>query len=119
MVPEIILALLGRVPRHRDASLSAYARFLVRGASYPGIVPALESSVEGTLYEGLFDAEWQLLDEYEGDLYERRNVVVTVGTQAIEAFSYVVRPQRVDELTERAWDLQWYLREHGPVVPVD
>jgi gamma-glutamylcyclotransferase (GGCT)/AIG2-like uncharacterized protein YtfP len=39
--------LLGRLPHHRPAKLLGYARYRVRGAPFPAIIPESGSSVEG------------------------------------------------------------------------
>ncbi|KAJ5665214.1 disease resistance protein Aig2 [Penicillium maclennaniae] len=61
--------------RFQPAVLLGYRRHRVRGADYPGIVPASKatarSSVLGTLVSGLTDGDVHRLDMYEGDEYTR------------------------------------------------
>ncbi|KAJ6107535.1 disease resistance protein Aig2 [Penicillium sp. IBT 18751x] len=73
--------------RFQPAVLLGYRRHRVRGADYPGIVPASEatarSSVLGTLVCGLTDGDVHRLDMYEGDEYTRDPVTVRVLGESI------------------------------------
>jgi hypothetical protein len=47
----------------------------------------------------------QLLDRFEGALYERRRATVTTnGRSGVEAEIYVVRANQRDRLTSEPWD---------------
>lgn len=70
--------------RFQPAVLHGYQRHRVRGADYPGIVPAPEStSVLGTLVSGLTDGDIHRLDMYEGDEYTREGVSVRVLQESL------------------------------------
>ncbi|KAJ5689269.1 disease resistance protein Aig2 [Penicillium macrosclerotiorum] len=71
--------------RFQPAVLNGYRRHRVRGADYPGIVPATEpsppgcssvASVLGTLVSGLTDGDIHRLDMFEGSEYTRETVHV-------------------------------------------
>ena len=56
---------------------------------YPGIVPRRGSKVRGELYE-VSEELLREIDEYEGILYERRKVRVSLeGGKMVEAWTYV------------------------------
>jgi len=113
MVPRIVDAVIGRVPRPQAAILSGYRRFTVAGQVYPGIVPCAGAVVEGLLYDGLQAPEMAALDEYEGELYVRHSLTVLVDENQHQAACYVVKPERRHELSEQPWDLAWFEREHA------
>ncbi|KAJ5134513.1 disease resistance protein Aig2 [Penicillium atrosanguineum] len=73
--------------RFQPAVLLGYRRHRVRGADYPGIVPASEAttrtSVRGTLVSGLTDGDVHRLDMYEGDEYTRDPVTVRVLGESV------------------------------------
>jgi gamma-glutamylcyclotransferase (GGCT)/AIG2-like uncharacterized protein YtfP len=111
-VGAIIAHIVGRQLAGVPARLTGYARFRVRDRVYPAIVEAAGGEVSGVLYAGLEDAELARLDFYEGDLYERREVSVGAGPMQRRAVTYVLRPEHRHELSEEAWDLQAFLRDH-------
>ncbi len=97
-LPQILQALLWRLPGSRPATLLGYRCGLLEGRCYPGIVPASGHRVVGRLLEGLTCEELQRLDDYEGDEYRRARVFVTPHGRCLEPVScetYLVR--------ERAW----------------
>jgi gamma-glutamylcyclotransferase (GGCT)/AIG2-like uncharacterized protein YtfP len=94
------------------ARLEGYARFRVRGRVYPAIVEAAGGEVHGVLYPGLLAAELDQLDFYEGELYERREVAVWEGSLEHRAATYVLRPEFRHELSDEAWELAAFVRDH-------
>ncbi len=111
-VPEVLEAVSGVRRRGVPALLAGFRCFRVPGKPYPAIVSQAASSVRGLLYEGLSGAELELLDYYEGELYERRELPVTVQGTEVLAMSYVLAPQHAALAAEQAWDLPSFEREH-------
>lgn len=74
--PEVLVALLGRTLHGRPAWLPDHARLGVRGEVFPGLVPRAGATTAGLLYEDVDAATLLRLDAFEGELYERRRVVV-------------------------------------------
>jgi hypothetical protein len=63
----------------RPAVLHAHQRRKVKHADYPAVLPAKQnSSVRGTLVEGLTDGDIWRLDIFEGSEYQRRKVTVRI-----------------------------------------
>lgn len=61
----------------RPAILHGHRRHRVKGADYPGLLPARPSSaVLGTVVTGLTDADMYRLDMFEGSEYQKRKVKV-------------------------------------------
>ncbi len=68
--------------RIRPAILHAHERHKVKHADYPAIVPAsAQTSVRGTLVEGLTDGDIWRLDIFEGSEYKRMRVKARVLQQ--------------------------------------
>ena len=85
LFPPVLRVIAGSVPRSIPATLDGFARRRVAGELFPAIVEAPGERVDGVLYLGLDDRAWRRLDAFEGDLYERRSVVVTVPRALVPA----------------------------------
>ncbi|GAA2403644.1 hypothetical protein GCM10010420_33650 [Streptomyces glaucosporus] len=76
--PEVLRALLGRVPARTPAAVAGWRAAALRGRVYPGLVPA-DGTVTGLLLEDLTPAERHVLHTFEGDEYELRRLPLTDG----------------------------------------
>ena len=119
MFADVVEALLGRRFESRPARLPDFARLCVRGRVYPGIVARAGATTDGVLYEGLDGAALARLDEFEGELYERRTVVVlassSIGTATDDqqrAEVYVVASGKEHLLAEEPWDAEQFRAQH-------
>ncbi|MCO5971271.1 gamma-glutamylcyclotransferase family protein [Actinoallomurus soli] len=83
--PELLAALLGRVPERRPAGARGWRAAVLPGRAYPGLVPG-EATVHGFLLTGLTMEEWRALDTFEGPAYERTRITLIDGRAA---WSYV------------------------------
>jgi gamma-glutamylcyclotransferase (GGCT)/AIG2-like uncharacterized protein YtfP len=109
-VPTVLERVLGRVPRMTVAQLQDYQRGRVSGQSYPAIVAAYGESVTGSVLFDLNDAEWSLLDAYEGELYARHKITVTIDNQQPrEADGYVLRPEHSHLFDPTPWSLERFV----------
>jgi gamma-glutamylcyclotransferase (GGCT)/AIG2-like uncharacterized protein YtfP len=109
---EVMDAVAGRCFPSRPARLAGYARRLITGRRYPGIIPAEGHTTEGTLYSEVDGASLQRLDAFEGSLYRR--IEVQVSTQEGEprsAWAWVVPDELRDLLSDEPWDKQRFARE--------
>jgi gamma-glutamylcyclotransferase (GGCT)/AIG2-like uncharacterized protein YtfP len=111
-LPEVLQAVIGQRREGVPALLSGYRRFCVPGKPYPAMVVDGASSVPGLLYDGLSAAELELLDYYEGELYERHELLVQVQSAQLPAMSYVLGSAHGALVTEEPWNLQAFEREH-------
>jgi gamma-glutamylcyclotransferase (GGCT)/AIG2-like uncharacterized protein YtfP len=112
-LPELMEALTGFRPDSIDAVLEGYARFLLRGRSYPGIVESEGARTAGRLYHALDAAALTRLDRFEGPLYERRIVEVRPASgDGVAAHVYVLRREHRALLTTRPWERAHFAREH-------
>jgi gamma-glutamylcyclotransferase (GGCT)/AIG2-like uncharacterized protein YtfP len=112
----VLERLLGRVPTCVAVELLGYRRAAFVDASYPGAVADASARILGTCLGPLTPVEFQNLDEYEGERYER--VPCWVNRQA--GYVYVVQPPFRRLLSDVDWDAKrWqqaseiYLRELG------
>jgi gamma-glutamylcyclotransferase (GGCT)/AIG2-like uncharacterized protein YtfP len=110
--PEIIAAVVGRPLAGRRAVLDGYARFGVRDAPFPGIVPDARYRVEGMLYTDIAPAERRRIDRFEGDPYQRETVVLRLPeeTAGMKAVTYVIRPRWRTMLSASGWDPDAFAR---------
>ncbi|WP_235828508.1 gamma-glutamylcyclotransferase family protein [Actinomadura rubteroloni] len=79
--PDVLRALIGRVPEHEAASAAGWRAAALPGRVYPGLVPAA-ATVRGVLLSGLALAEWRILDAFEGPGYDREPVLLLDGRSA-------------------------------------
>ena len=114
LVPEIALAVVGRLPVSCRAELHGFARYLVKHEVYPGVIPEPGAVVAGMLYSDVRQRELALLDEYEGPTYERREVEVRLvpADVRVRAQCYVVREALSDVLSAEPWDLDHFVQHH-------
>jgi hypothetical protein len=109
IVPEVVDALLDRVPDQVPATLLGWSARRLRHRPYPGLVDAPGVVTHGALFLGLRPDEVELLDDWEGDLYDVRAVTVRDATgRAHDARVYVLHDLsllasgRVDDIWSRA-----------------
>jgi gamma-glutamylcyclotransferase (GGCT)/AIG2-like uncharacterized protein YtfP len=112
MVPDVLNALLGRLPLHCEALLEGYRRYTIQGECYPAIVNNPGANVRGLLLSGLTKSDVETLDDYEGDAYVRAQVIVAVDGKPTQANCYVWRSQSDVRLGNEAWDLETFRTRH-------
>ncbi|SEG72640.1 Gamma-glutamyl cyclotransferase, AIG2-like [Thermomonospora echinospora] len=80
--PEVLQALLGRVPELEPARAVGWRVKALPGVVYPGLVADPGGVADGLLMTGLSEAERRLLDAYEGESYEPRRMALDDGRRA-------------------------------------
>jgi gamma-glutamylcyclotransferase (GGCT)/AIG2-like uncharacterized protein YtfP len=78
LFPEVLSALLGRVPESEPATVEGWRVAALPGRVYPGLVPG-RGVTKGLLITGLTADEWRMLDTFESDEYQLRRVSVADG----------------------------------------
>jgi len=73
LFPEVLRALLGRVPDRAPATAEGWRIAGLAGRRYPGLVPA-STHASGFVVTRLNVDEWRLLDVFEDDAYELRQI---------------------------------------------
>lgn len=108
-----MVAVTTRTFRSIDAILKGYARFTVKGESYPGIIPAPDAVTQGILYFELDELSVERLDEFEGDLYQRASVrVETENEDILNAQTYVIKPEFRNRLSLQEWNIKEFAQKH-------
>lgn len=90
MAPEVLAALLGRVPARVPATARGYRRFAIRDRVYPAVVPEPGASVDGEILSGMTDRELAVLDWFEDEAYVPTALTAeTFAGEALEVVAYV------------------------------
>jgi gamma-glutamylcyclotransferase (GGCT)/AIG2-like uncharacterized protein YtfP len=113
MIPEVMYAVTTRKFRFDNAILRDYARFTVKGESYPGIIPVTDAVTEGIIYFDVDELSLERLDAFEGDLYQRTSIQVEMeGGEVINAESYVVKLKFRNHLSSSEWNVTTFAQKH-------
>ncbi|GKY96274.1 hypothetical protein MPSEU_000586900 [Mayamaea pseudoterrestris] len=128
MAPEVMQAVIGRLPPSCPATLAGYVRHPVRNQVYPGLVSCNErvgesndseqcsssSSTLGVLYTDLNSHEMDKLDWFESTDYTRTAVSVTLPNEGFTQPTQVyVFTNPIDQLdTSRDWSLEDFRKHH-------
>ncbi|WP_329613101.1 gamma-glutamylcyclotransferase [Streptomyces brevispora] len=102
----VLEALLGRIPQRVPASAPGWRAAALTGRVYPGLVAAADAVVSGLLLTDLSRREWAVLDAFEGDGYDLRNVDLTTGECAL---AYVWAG---GDVREENWDVSRFKARH-------
>jgi gamma-glutamylcyclotransferase (GGCT)/AIG2-like uncharacterized protein YtfP len=78
LFPEVVQALLHRVPDRSPATAVGWHAVALPGRAYPTLVPG-EGSASGLLMVDLNSGEWHLLDAFEDEVYQLRDLVLLDG----------------------------------------
>lgn len=113
-LPEKLQSLLGRVPSLEPATLHGYRCGLVARADFPGIVPQADAVVNGQVLAPLSQAELDILDQYEGELYQRVRVSVVAARGPVNVWVYAIVPWARGRVTEQVWTVEDYRTRKRP-----
>jgi gamma-glutamylcyclotransferase (GGCT)/AIG2-like uncharacterized protein YtfP len=112
MVPEVMYAVCGYDLPGVPASVEGYRRRRVVGESYPAIAPSPGNSVSGTLYRNVSTTQLAVLDDFEGAMYRRRDLLVQTGDGDVKAAAYVVAEGCLALLSSEEWSLETFTDRH-------
>jgi gamma-glutamylcyclotransferase (GGCT)/AIG2-like uncharacterized protein YtfP len=93
------------------AVLDGFARFRVRAADYPGIIPAEGERVRGVYATGLTEANMLKLDHFEGFEYVKKKVTVRLVDTEEEKEATVYVYLHPAELERTEWDFEHFKAE--------
>jgi Gamma-glutamyl cyclotransferase, AIG2-like len=110
LFPEVLQALIGRVPQRQMTSAPGWRVAAVRDRVYPGLVAAPDSIAPGRLVTELTEDEWRLIDDFEGDRYELRQLSLANGRD--DGFAYVLIDDA--EACPHNWDLENFAKAYLP-----
>lgn len=107
--PAVVKKLLGTTLVGERAELEGYTRNLLVNRNYPGIVSKPGERVDGVLYHGVTPKYFKLLDRYEDNIYERRQIqVINSHGLRITAWAYVIPLRYRQELSNQPWDREYF-----------
>ncbi|MCX7590238.1 MAG: gamma-glutamylcyclotransferase [Kiritimatiellae bacterium] len=114
MCEEIMLCVTGVSCRSQEALLHDHIRRAIRGETYPAIIPYPGGCVRGRLYWEVPPKAFARLDRFEGEMYERREVVVEplplLNCPPTRAQVYVLSDRYRDWLDNIDWSFEEFLR---------
>ncbi len=110
--PEIMYRVTGCQPKAKDAVLKNYSRYLVENACYPGIAKKAYGHVSGKLYLEVNQTTFKALDNFEGELYERREVEIVTELKILKAQTFVITSEYIGRLSSRPWNPDTFRRKH-------
>ena len=95
----------------RQGILKDFKRVKVKEAHYPAIVDSNGDKVEGLVVYGIANDALLLLDQFEDDEYQRKDVAVLVrGGEETTAATYVAGPNM--SLDDEGWCLSTWQQNH-------
>lgn len=109
--PDVLEVVIGRRPEPTAATLADFRCERFVGGHFPGLVAGPGSRVHGVVYRDIDRATLARLDDFEGDLYVRRLLEVTVDGAPLTAFTYLVAA-RFQARFAGDWDREWFARHH-------
>lgn len=112
MWADIMARVCGHDFPSEPASLADHQRHPVRGQDYPGLRAMPGVGVAGRLYLDVTESAWARLDAFEGEEYERADVVVSLaGGRRLPAQVYRFRAGFADRLLPGDWDAEAFARQ--------
>jgi gamma-glutamylcyclotransferase (GGCT)/AIG2-like uncharacterized protein YtfP len=106
--PEVLFALIDRVPDHEPAIAEGWRVTALPGRVYPGLVQG-DTTARGYLLAGLTSDEWQVLDAFEDPVYELKNVDLDDGRHG---WTYACNPDA--EVEQAGWSAEQFEQQHLP-----
>ena len=109
MFPSVMKAVTGHEFPSKKACVKNFARFKVKGESYPGLTPLEGAVTEGSLYRGVDALSVSRLDDFEGEIYERTEIpAYTLEGESLTAQTYVIKARYRDRLSSTEWDSKYF-----------
>ncbi|WP_067473123.1 gamma-glutamylcyclotransferase family protein [Nocardia amamiensis] len=104
--PEVLAALLGRIPSLEPAELPGWRAAALPRRIYPGLVVAPDGLTRGAVLDGLTAAEWAILDAFEDDEYDLRRILVGDRVGPVWTYVWTAAADPVD------WQRDRFAAEH-------
>lgn len=112
MCADIMKSVAGVLPESRKGRIQNFRRLQIKNEHYPGLIRKDGSSVDGELYCDVPEKCWERLDSFEGDMYSRIEIVVTLpGDVEMVAFTYLVKDEFTHLLHHKDWDFERFLEK--------
>ena len=103
-IPEVFLKVTGTTFNQAPAVLEGFDCYRLKDQLYPGIIPKPGCVTKGIVYFHLDPDTIKKLDQFEGDLYNRKKVSVYTDDQGkTGAVTYVLKPGAENYLSSERW----------------
>ncbi|MCT6775696.1 gamma-glutamylcyclotransferase [Streptomyces sp. CS7] len=102
----VLVALIGRIPQRVSACAPGWRAASLEGRVYPGLVAAPDSVAPGMLFTDLSRKEWSILDAFEDDRYDLREIPLTSGGRGLA----YIWPD--GEVRDEDWDAEQFRTQH-------
>lgn len=113
LIPAVMEAVTGKSFTFEYATLPGYARYRIKGQTFPGITRAENQNVKGIVYTAVDEQSLRQLDDFESDVYYRGQVTVILeGDRRVSAYTYIILPVYTGLLTDNEWDLEQFKQDH-------
>ncbi len=91
--------------RSCPGTVSGFVRLSIQYEHYPAMLPGpVSSKVEGILYLDIDAEDLTRLDQFEGSIYDRRDVQVMTDNNIHAAQAYVLKDSYRNLVSEQEWD---------------
>ncbi|MDT0430343.1 gamma-glutamylcyclotransferase family protein [Streptomyces salyersiae] len=102
----VLEGLIGRIPQQVSASAPGWRAASLEGRVYPGLVAAPGSVAPGVLFTDLSRREWAILDAFEDDRYDLREVTLSSGGRGL---AYI---WPAGEVLDEDWNSEQFRTRH-------
>jgi gamma-glutamylcyclotransferase (GGCT)/AIG2-like uncharacterized protein YtfP len=114
---QVMETVTNTVFAHEPALLPGFARYGLRGESYPALIQEATRATDGILWRDVDEASLQQLDAFEGEWYERVIVSTRVGdppdeSAPVQAVTYVLVETQHRRLNRRRWSRDRFEAHH-------
>lgn len=110
MLPEVSEKIFGQVS-NEEVVLRNYRRFKLfyneEELFYPALIGEEGTQTKGILFRNLTNQQLELIDEYEGNEYERRMVQIEAENEILEVWCYVWKPN-LHFMVKEEWSIDWF-----------
>ena len=112
-IPEVMEAVTGQAWASTEAWAKGFAKFLLKGRSYPGMTVVQGSICSGRVYYHIDRRTLEILDAFEDEVYIRERIEVEIeGGRSLQADAYLILPQDRKCLTSIPWQPDEFKAKH-------
>ena len=112
-IPEVMEAVTGRSLASAEARAKEFAKFLLQGRIYPGMIAVPGAVCPGRVYYHIDRRTLELLDVFEDEVYTRERIEVEVEEgRSLEAYAYLIPPRYRERLTSTPWKPDEFMARH-------
>ena len=112
-IPEVMKAVTGRSWASAEARAKGFAKFLLKGRIYPGMIALQGAVCSGRVYFHIDRRTLEILDAFEDEVYTRERIDVEVEEgRSLQAYAYLIPLQHRECLTSTSWQPDEFITRH-------